>query len=364
MDFSELQAMVIDNGSGLIKAGYSSDPAPRATFPAVTGRLKCCGMPPMKDLFIGKEALTKRPFLVLQYPIDHGIVTNWEEMERLWTHTFYTELRSAPEEHPIILTESLFNPSINRERTTMIMFESFNIPALCLSGSPLFALLASGRTSGLVLECGHDVTQSVPISDGFPLRYAALQGEFAGKQLTANLGTTIEQRYESLGYLFRGEIARNMKESLCFVSQTGEVPIDSDLTKNYELPDGVFVALDKERYMIPEALFRPAIAGRESAGVQELPLKSIKRCCRDIRAELYGNIVLSGGSTLFPGFTERITKEMQATAPVHVISPPDRLFSAWKGGAVLSSSACFKQMCITKEEYEEYGPMLIHRKYL
>jgi actin len=160
---------VIDCGSGITKAGFAGGEAPSAVFPSIVGRPRHHGIKVgliQHDAYIGNIEPLKRTALTLKHPIKHGIVTNWDDMEKIWDHTFYNELRVNPEEHPVLLTDSPFNPKANREKMTQIMFETFNVPAMYVANQEVLDLYASGRVTGLVIRSGYDVSYSVPIYEG------------------------------------------------------------------------------------------------------------------------------------------------------------------------------------------------------
>nr|KAF6346113.1 hypothetical protein mPipKuh1_000238 [Pipistrellus kuhlii] len=323
----DIAALVVDNGSGMCKAGFAGDDAPRAVFPSIVGRPRHQGVMVgmgQKDSYVGDEAQSKRGILTLKYPIEHGIVTNWDDMEKIWHHTFYNELRVAPEEHPVLLTEAPLNPKANREKMTQIMFETFNTPAMYVAIQAVLSLYASGRTTGIVMDSGDGVTHTVPIKE--KLCYVAL--DFEQEMATAASSSSLE--------------------------------------KSYELPDGQVITIGNERFRCPEALFQPSFLGMESCGIHETTFNSIMKCDVDIRKDLYANTVLSGGTTMYPGIADRMQKEITALAPstmkIKIIAPPERKYSVWIGGSILASLSTFQQMWISKQEYDESGPSIVHRK--
>ncbi|KAL8200148.1 hypothetical protein R6Q57_011487, partial [Mikania cordata] len=353
-----------------LTAGFAGDDAPRAVFYSIVGVPRhtsaMIGMG-QKAAYVGDDAQSKRGMLNLSYPMEHGVVQNWDDMEKIWHYTFYNELRVAPEEHPVLLTEASLNPNTNREKMTQTMFETFEVPAMFVTMSATLSLYASGRTTGVVLDCGGGVTQAVSIYEGYELPDSILRLDLAGANITDFLMKMLSERGYELSTSADREIVRDIKEKAAYVAldyqqELGNTKRSSSVYTDYKLPDGNVVKVGAERFCCVEALFQPDLIEMESAGIHETAYNSIMRCDADLWKALYGNILLSGGSTLLPGFVDRMRKEIMDLAPsgmdIKVVAPPERKYSSWIGGSILASLSSFQKHWISKDEYQESGPAI------
>ncbi|KAG8818361.1 actin [Serendipita sp. 399] len=419
----EFQAIVIDNGTAMCKAGgkdvyrnsgyyipvvdtsdflsVAGEDMPSAIFPSVISRPRLqavkTGMG-QRDSYIGYEAQAKRDILSLRYPVKCGVVTNWCDMERLWHHTIYNELQLLPEELPILLTEPSLNPNRNRERTIEIMFESFNPPAFYLANQAVLSLYGSGRTTGIVLDSGEDITHVVPIYEGSPIVHAINQVCMGGRHLTEYLAEALKDRADLSSLMYANAVIQDVKEKLCYVAldptwekQSMET---NSIKKVYELPDGNVITMDAERsvyqsiliifvflllelgaetwlvhsFLIPDALFRPSLMALDTPGIQDLVHSSIRKCDVDLRRDFLDNVILSGGTTMFPGIRERLEKELHVLFPtsmrVLIRAYPERKHQAWIGGSILASLSTFQHLYVSKQQYDETGSIIVHRSCL
>ena len=369
----DAHAIVCDNGSGMVKCGFSGDDAPRCVFPSIVGRPKTeqamLGSA-KKEFYIGDDAQARRGILQIRYPIEHGIVTNWDDMEKIWHHTFYNEMRVNPEENHVMLTEAPMNPKQNREKMTQIMFETFNVPAMYVGIQAVLSLYSSGRTTGIVLDSGDGVTHTVPIYEGYSLPHAIMRADMAGRDLTEYMMKLLMEGGQTFVTSAEKEIVRSIKEQLCYVALDFEEEMTNSgktvSDEEFELPDGSVIKVGSARFRCPEALFKPAHIGLEVDGYHDMTYKSIQKCDIDVRRDLFANIVLSGGTTMFKGLPERLSKEIGNLAPSSVkpkvVAPPERKYSVWIGGSILSSLTTFQTMWINKREYDEAGPTIVHNK--
>ncbi|KAL3089483.1 hypothetical protein niasHS_006867 [Heterodera schachtii] len=367
------QPVVIDNGSGVVKAGFAGEQSPKCVFGNFVGRPKHVRVMAGAlegDVFIGPKAQEHRGLLSLKYPMEHGIVTDWNDMEKVWQYIYSSDqLKAEPSEHPVLLTEAPLNPQTNREKAAEIFFETFNVPALFVQIQAVLSLYSSGRTTGVVLDSGDGVTHVVPIFEGFAIEHGIQRIDIAGRDVTRQMKLLLRKE----GHLFTKtsefEIVREIKEQRCRLLTTPlkEEPTAGDPGKiSHTLPDGSKIEIGPSHYRAPELLFRPELIGEECDGISHCVANAIFKCDVDLRKTLYQNIVLSGGSTMFAGFGDRLLAEMKRLCPkdvkVRILAPQERIFSTWIGGSILASLDTFRKIWVTKQQYENNGKIIMARK--
>ncbi|KAF2138556.1 uncharacterized protein K452DRAFT_301090 [Aplosporella prunicola CBS 121167] len=370
--------IVLDNGSGTIRAGFAGQDLPKCFFPSYVGRpkhVRALAGALEGDVFIGQRAQDLRGLLKINYPLEHGIVTDWDDMERIWQYVYTEELKTVSEDHPVLLTEPPLNPRTNRDTAAQILFETFNVPALYTSIQAVLSLYASGRTTGIVLDAGDGVSHAVPVYEGFAIPNSIRRIDVAGRDVTEHLQTLLRKS----GYVFHTsaekEVVRAIKEKHSYVcldpikeekEWSGSATRSNEKTVEYTLPDGHKLKIGAERFRAPEILFNPELIGTEYQGVHQMVVDAINRTDLDLRKALFGSIVLSGGSTLTKGFGDRLLHEVQRLAVkdmrIKIFAPPERKYTTWTGGSILAGLSTFKKMWVEKDEWQE-NPDIIHSRF-
>ncbi|UJR22565.1 hypothetical protein I4U23_025612 [Adineta vaga] len=370
----ETRSIVIDNGSGNIYAGFAGDDAPHAVVPNKIGcpyHDSTLSKTSQMDLLIGYKLSMSKEHSVIRYPIEHGIVINWDDMEKIWHHTFSNELHILPEEHPVLLSEPSLNPIGSREKMTQIMFEHFKVPAMYIAKQGVLSFYTLGRTTGIIVESGDGVTQTMPIYEGYAMQRGICRSDLGGRDLTNWMMRLLAERGYSFSTTSDREIVRDMKEKHGYIALNFEEEMtlskrSRNYNQDYKLPDGQYIVIGNERFRCPEALFNPEIMGQREPGITDLVHHAIMTCETDIRRDFYNNILLSGGNTMFPGIADRMKKELEVKFPpnqkIRVVAAPERKYSVWIGGSILASLSTFQRMWISKKDYEDVGPSIIHRK--
>jgi len=361
----DLAANVLEIGDGLTKAGYAGDDVPRAIFPTLVGRPRHQGvMVGMggKHIYVGDEAQAKRGILNLERPVQQGKVVDWEDWEKLVHHSFYNELRVAPEEHDALLIHPPDASDDDRAHMAKVLFETFNVPKLALASSASLSLYAAGRITGLAVVSGAECTWITPVIYGKEHRQPVQRLDIGTVGLTEHLIKLLSDRY-SLTTTAEREVANDIRQKMVYVATDFEKEVhtsktSSRLQKSYEFPDGQVISLDSEQFATAEAFFQPTLMGLDQDSLPKQIVKALEACDEADRAELSQNIVLSGENTLYPGLGERLTKELQRLGmkDAKVIAEPARKNAAWIGGSIFASLAGFSQDYATsKEDFKAKG---------
>ncbi|EDO08642.1 actin family protein [Babesia bovis T2Bo] len=361
----ETLALVLDTGSYSTKIGYSGAEKPQCVFRTL------CAYKQGEELVVGQAALNHVDSSTIISPFIHGIVRNWALAERIWKHAFDNALKVPQTSHPLLLSEPPLNPKLHREKCAQLLFEAFEVPGLFICPSSLMALYGSGKTSGLVVDVGEGVSHAVPVLEGTPLPHAVQRLDIGGSDLTSFLVSKIPELNPSL-YQSR-IIANDIKSACCYMASNYNQQLQSvekspaQFTKKYSLPDGNVISLGKEVFQCPEIILAPHLFGRYCPSLIDVVCHSARSCEPEHHKTMFTNILLTGGSTMFDGFLQRCEKELKEATHDNVSlkvmhNIPNRDIAVWTGGSIVASLSSFQQMWVTKEEYDESGPTVVHRK--
>lgn len=329
-----MSVILIDNGSGSIRSGLSGDEKPKSIIPAFVAR----SSPTSTDIFVGPAAQEKAGTLQLVYPIDRGNITNFDIAQKLWSYVFQNELKVDPASLPILLSEAPLPLKAGKEKTAEIFFNVYNSPGISLNYQSNLSLYASGKTTGLVFNSGYSSTYAVPIYEGFSIPHAIIKSKLAGRDIDKKVAEETKKSVVE---------SQKLKEQSCSISPNGEF---TDYTTG-----------------APEILYQPYLGGLDEApGIDQVIFDSISKTDINVRKSLYDSIFLTGGTTLLGGFQARLEGAVRTLAPksatVKVVADADRLNAVFVGASIFSGSSGFKDSVVTKLDYQEVGPSIIHRR--
>ena len=331
----------------------------------------------LKQIMIGDEIIGFRSLLDLSYPVSEGVITDEEDLYRLWDYTLTQKLEiEDPSDRKVIVTEAPLNPLSNKLKIMEILFEKIGVGAINIEPQAKCSLFAEGIDTGIVLDSGDGVTHCIPVSDGAILKHNIERMDIAGRHITEYLVRLLQKK----GYAFNSsadfDFVRELKEKYCFVSN--DIESDRKLERQttyynsyHLLPDETRIRISDEKFEAPEILFNPSLIGKEYDGIPIMMMKSINKCPIDCRPGLYAGIVLSGANTLFPGFASRIeneikklykqtalklTKDKRIKININVIDSPKRKYSVFIGASIIANhynSADNEDYWITRDEWLE-----------
>eukprot|EP00668_Euglena_longa_P038610 GGOE01049648.1.p1 GENE.GGOE01049648.1~~GGOE01049648.1.p1 ORF type:complete len:381 (+),score=108.22 GGOE01049648.1:63-1145(+) len=350
--------LVFDAGGGSVKCGRAAEGVRPLLVPTV------CGV--HGDARYAGQAAWDLEEAVVSCPLMNGVVSDWEGMELLWDQCF-KELNAQPFEQPLLVTQASGAPRPQQQRLAQVLFERFNVPALCLAAQPVLALYASGATTGLLLDVGESGSSAVPVVDGLCQRHAVLRMPVAGRALSLLLSRCLVQRYPKP---VSPPVVQSLKEAVALVSPQPLSPADRpnpELVKECMLPDGAKVTFQApERLALGEALFEPRLLGIDDLGVPRLALCAAQQTDHDLRRAVAAQVAVAGGCSMISGFSARLHTELELLWPEYgkfsFLIPRDRHLSAWNGGVILSSVSTAQQLWISRQDYDEVGPTMVHRR--
>lgn len=359
------KSILIDNGTYSIRTGMTGDTKP-SIYPSVIRNSTT-------NCYVGYEATDMKRFgIKSKYPLNNifskGKIVDFQNYLSFLDKNFKNELRVKPEEHSLVLTETTGTSSEERQKLTQIVFETFGILNFFIANDNLATLHASGETNGIVVNVGEDHSSCTPIINGKIISKGIILGSIAGKQISDHLDELLLKKEitTSNPQDTRKPLLYDIKEKTCEISIDFEKESKNVSSKDFELPDGNIITLEKERILAPEILFQPNIFNSDELSIDQQILSSLNKSSSDFDKDSVANVIISGGTTMFNGFPERlkneISKNNSSIFNLNVIEPFDRKISSWVGISIISSLDSFEKSAMSKSEYEEFGSKYINIK--
>ena len=376
--------IIVDIGSGEVKAGFSGEEKPKIIFKNYFGEPKYKKVlrtfekenQELNDQYIGDDCDKYLGLIKLRFPVRHGVFENEQDILSVFNY-LYSKLginSQEIKEHPLLLTEPLLNPYINREKIAYSLFDNLGVPALFFASQPILSLFSTSSTSGTVLESGEGVTQSCVVYEGYSIPSSYERYNYGGADVTEYLKNLLKKR----GYHFYNStefrLVNEIKENSCFCYGNNNIKNDiGDAKKsanknpiNYYLPDGSSISVGDERLLAPEILFNPEYIGKEYLSFPDMIINSINKVDIQLKQKSYENILLSGGNTNFNGLNEQLHFELKNKLNKNMKINLNKLekpqYCCWIGGNIISTLEVFKKMWVTKNDWNEKGSKVIHVK--
>jgi actin-related protein len=363
MQTTNYTSIIIDIGSGLMKTGFGGEDGPRNIFNSIVGIPKMAGLKvgmEQKERYVGGEAISNLEFMNFFPPVQRGKVVDWDKFETLMHYLLYNQIEVVPEEMSVLVTEPPLSSKENRATLSEMLFEKFNVEKCHMANSSMLGLFAYGKTSGIVVDSGFNITTTVPVYEGFPLQYSSLKINLGGEDLSLKLLELIKNKLDSSYKLIKGRLlADDIKEKIGYISMNNEEEEQEETV--YKLPDGKEIKLGNELFKANEILFNPG-DNEELISIAKMVVDSLNQCDDDVRSDINESVCLIGGNTLMKNFPEKLRTELSNIKDMgsfNLSFVPERQFSSWIGGSIMSSLDNFQYMWVTKEEFDEKGKTLV-----
>ena len=375
--------IIVDIGSGEVKAGFSGEEKPKTIFKNYFGEPKYKKVlrtfnkesQELNEQYIGDDCEKYLGLIKLRFPVKHGVFEKEQDILSVFNY-LYSKLginSQEIKEHPVLITEPLLNPNVNREKISYSLFDNLGVPALFFASQPILSLFSTSKTSGTILESGEGVTQSCVVYEGYSIPCTYERYNYGGGDVTEYLKNLLKKR----GYHFYNStefrLVNDIKENSCFCygNNIKNEIIDAKKSANknlinYYLPDGSSISIGDERILAPEILFNPEYIGKEYLSFPEMIISSVNKVDIQLKQKSYENILLSGGNTCFNGLYEQLHTELKnkliKNMKINLNKTDKPEFSCWIGGNITSTLEIFKKMWVTRNEWNEKGSKVIHVK--